>query len=376
MNKSVEHIELFSAYLAGKITFDELNEYIQAYQYAPLDFEQEFFLNSIEDDKDAKEKANKLLLLLNIDFDLWWSNHTRKMCLFAFLKELIKEHEHSIQLNQLLFLLIKQYFAEFLSNLKYATIVVGIFAPVVLISIYYQFQGLFHYLFDTANILPILGTVFSVLSLFAYLYWNHLNDFRPYYKILRDDFFMLATGLLNITGKLVLVFSPMVFAPLSAVFFIIASVIDVAKELWYLLELNKNYRDQAPFPDNDLLVIHQQQIRNEYDYLKQRNTLIINLTSAALLSTLLITCSFFPLGLALTLSTSITIACVYLFKLIALKINEHYMSTNLQSELAATNAMAQEMEPIPLSSNPFTLFGSSNAPTYSDDELDAALLYN
>lgn len=182
------------------------------------------------------------------------------------------------------------------------------------------------------NILPILGILFSFTNLCFNIYLNHLCDRRQKTKIYRDDVFLVASSVINILGKIALVAKTM-FAPYAAFFFIAATLIDTLKELFFLLELRQKYLKQPAFAENDPAIVHQQYARHEYDYIKQRNALIINFISAFSLTALVITCSFFPVGLVLTLSTCASIASVYLLKLLFLTINESIIASKLQAEL-------------------------------------------
>lgn len=338
MKSIIDNIQIFKDYFTGKLSIDEVEQYLEAYNFQPEDFEKDLQNTPINADERTINAIVDLLLQLNINFTLWPAYFQQELSLYALLKEIAKDHEHSIQLNQLLDLLLKKRLEAFFA----LAINIGLFTLTILPLIAYsilQWQWLFHFLFDTANILPILGVFFSIGLLATNLYLNHLNDRRPAYKIYRDDAFILTNSLLNITGKIVLILTPFTYPIAASVLFLLATVIELIKESWYLYELDFDYQQKEFLDNTQSIILHQQFARIEHDYYKQRNKLIINLLGAILLLGVLIACHFVPFGLTLTLLTTASIGIIYLIKLAALKINDHISNDNLQSELKAISEL-------------------------------------
>lgn len=145
-----------------------------------------------------------------------------------------------------------------------------------------------------------------------------LNDRRPIEKIYRDDAFIVLTNSLNIAAKAVLMAAKYTFVPLAAFFFIASAVIEVLKELFYLLELHQTQTPELLPEDKhnfaSLTLYHQQLARLNYDFIKQRNAFIINIAAALTLAASVTACAFLPPGFILTLATCSVVAIVFCIK--------------------------------------------------------------
>lgn len=315
------------------MTIEELEQYFQIYNEDYISFEHDFNSILINSNDAIIDEVIELLTQLNINFKLWGSYFNQDLTLYNFFIELAKDHENSTQLNQLIDLIVKRKWyglGELLQSLAIALLFIS---PVLAALLYPAVSFMWDFLFKTANFLPILGIVVSITSLVFNIYLNHLSDRRPSYKIYRDDIFLGISSALGIAAKTLLIIAKGILAPIAAFLFVAAAIVDTIKELFYLLELRKNYLEKPDFEENDQAIIHQQYARHEYDYLKQRNTLIVNLIAALTLTALVITCSFFPVGIVLTLSTCASIVCVYMLKKLFLYLNENSIANQLQSEL-------------------------------------------
>ena len=334
MRSITKNLRSFKDYFAGTIEIEDLHHLFQSYPYQSTEFEKDFYSTPINSSAEIMDAAIDLLLELNVNFSLWQEYFAQNLSLYSFLKEVARDHEYSVQLNQLVDLIIQKKLEDKIELAKSLTIGLALLFPVLMVALYNSaYQAVFHFLFDNANILPILGIGFSVIALVCMVYLNHLQDRRPRFKIFRDDFFLVSSSFFNTTGKVILVISSSNCAFLSAISFISATLIDSAREFWCLLELNKHYFKNPLLENNELEAIRQQHTRSEYDYIKQRNTLAINLTTALSLTALVIICSFLPDGVMLTFATCSSIASVYLVKMLALTLNKKIIDMQLQAEL-------------------------------------------
>ncbi len=333
MKSVVQNLEVFKSYFKGEITIDDVEIYFNVYTESYINFENDFYSVLIDSSDEIREEVIQLLLTLNINISSWGTYLSQDLSVYNFLKELAKEHEYSTQLNQLIDLIAKRKWlglGELLQSLAIAAIFI---LPVLAALLYPLASLLFEFLIKTANVIPILGILVSGITLGFNIYMNHLNDRRPSFKIYRDDIFLAISSTLSIAGKITLIVAKSMLASFAAFLFVAAAVVDTIKELFYLMELRKNYLNKPEPAENDQAIKYQQYARHEYDYIKQRNALIINLVSAMALTALVITCCFFPVGIILTLSACASIAAVYLLKKLCLYINENSIATQLQTEL-------------------------------------------
>jgi len=329
----IQNIQVFRKYFSAEITIKDVEDYFKIYNENYIDFENHFYSVLINSNDEIFDEVLKLLFQLNINVKLWGSYFSQDLSIYNFFKELSKDHENSTQLNDLINLIVKRKWyglGELLQSLAIAALFIS---PILAAILYPAFLFMYDFLFKTANFLPILGIIISFSTLIVNIFLNHLNDRRHSFKIYRDDIFLVVSSVLGIAAKITLIIAKSVLAPIAAFLFIAAALVDTLKELFYLLELRKNYLKKPDFGENNQAIIHQQYARHEYDYLKQRNALIINLIAALTLTALVITCSFFPVGIILTISTCASIACVYLLKTLFLTLNENSISHNLQTEL-------------------------------------------
>lgn len=343
MHSIVNNLRVFKEFFAGKITIKDVSKHLKIYNQNFIDFEKDFYTISINSNSTISDEIIGILIQLNIDFNFWGGYFSQNLSLYQFLKELAKDHELSLQLNLLIDLIEKRKRHGLVTFAKKTAIAALIVLPVLIGLLYPVIHSIITFLLETANFVPAFSIVLSFPILLFNLYLNHLSDRRPSFKIYRDDIFLIASSVLNSAAKIILIVAKSVFASFASLLFIAAALIETTKELFYLLELRKNYLNKPIVAENDLAIIRQQYTRYEYDYLKQRNTLVINLVAALCLTVLVITCSFFPVGFILTLSTCISIASVFLLKHMFLTINERIMSTKLQAELKEIGEHSEKM---------------------------------
>ncbi|KTC68363.1 hypothetical protein Lbir_2965 [Legionella birminghamensis] len=338
MQTIVDNLTIFSKFITASCDLEDVEKHLKAYDNNFLAFERDFYVTPIDSNDECIDAAIKLLQNLNISFKLWSSYFAQNLTVYEFLKKIVRDHELSIQLNTLIDTIEKR---KRYNNILFALKFLVPFCVLLLIlaGIFYaQLEEIVRFLIFTAGLLPVFGIIVSIFTIIFQVIFTHLlNDRRPIEKIYRDDAFIVLTNSLNIAAKAVLMAAKYTFVPLAAFFFIASAVIEVLKELFYLLELHQTQTPELLPEDKhnfaSLTLYHQQLARLNYDFIKQRNAFIINIAAALTLAASVTACAFLPPGFILTLATCSVVAIVFCIKKLALYINDIMVARKLQQEL-------------------------------------------
>ncbi|MCE3044208.1 hypothetical protein [Legionella sp. 16cNR16C] len=332
-----DNLKIFTRFIAADCDLEDVETHFKKYDNNFLSFERDFYVTPIDSTDECVDAAIELLQSLHIDFKLWPSYFAQNLSTYEFLKKIVRDHELSIQLNNLIDAIEKR---KRYNNILFA---LKILVPICLVLIimagifHSQLEEIIRFLLFSAGLLPVFGIIVSIFSIIFQVIFSHLNDRRPIEKIYRDDAFIVLNNTLNIVAKTILMAAKYTFVPLAAFFFIAAAVIEVLKELFYLLELHHTQTlELSPEEKHNfasLTLYHQQGARLNYDFIKQRNAFIINIVAALTLAISVTACAFLPAGFVLTLATCSVVSIVFCIKKLALYINDIMVSNTLQQEL-------------------------------------------
>ncbi len=182
-------------------------------------------------------------------------------------------------------------------------------------------------------ILPSLSVLYSVGSFSYYAYENHFDKKRSLFNRLRDNAFLVLSSALNVSANIVWLASATVVAPLaSGVLFILASVVDIGKEVFSMVQNYLQYKKYLPFAQQDL---HDQQehARYQFGYRQHRNAAIINIIAALFLFAIMVAWQLVPGGIFVTIGAVAAMCIVYQLQKMAVKSTQSYMRDQLQNEL-------------------------------------------
>lgn len=343
----IENIRTFKLFISGAITITELESYFECYNERYIEFEKDFYTTFINSNEEIRAEICSLLSQFNIPPRLMGKYFAQDLTVYQFFKQLVIDDEHSVQKNLITDYIVNQKWQGIWELIQHFAIAAIFVLPAFGVMLYPAFSFLYEFLIKTANLLPILGIVFTSISLIFNIYINHLYDHRPTFKIYRDDVFLLIGSAFSIAAKVTLIVAQSTLASFAAVLFIASALVDIVKEIFYLFELRRHFKNIPELSEVDHPAIYfQQHARHNYDYIKQRNALIINLIAALAITGSVIGCTFLPIGLLLTLCTCISVSVVYIIKKIALTYNEECIAEQLQTELK--HISEQHQQDIPL----------------------------
>ena len=155
-------------------------------------------------------------------------------------------------------------------------------------------------LFAAALFAPIVGAVFtSAIALYS-LYQSFFDKKTPLLHRLQDNFFVLAYSALRYAGYGVLIAAAVTVSPLAAILFVVAEAALALKEISSLVRMVLEEKRTVTIPENAELSLQQHQARHELDYVKRRNTKVINIVAAVVLVGVVAASVFIPGGIFVT----------------------------------------------------------------------------
>ncbi|KTD18307.1 APC family permease [Legionella jordanis] len=181
--------------------------------------------------------------------------------------------------------------------------------------------------------LPVLGFSFTVLSTVFLLVQNQTDSKRKLFKRNQDSIFLLLGAGINCAAYVLWIMIAAPMPPLVAVLSVMASGMDVIKELFNIGQEYFRFHNRLKIHESTKMLEHQAYARHVYGFNKHRNALLINLASSLLLLGIMAAWCFLPPGLILTIAAVSAICLVYTLKRFFLKANESRARAILQEEL-------------------------------------------
>lgn len=183
--------------------------------------------------------------------------------------------------------------------------------------------------------LPILGLIYNLSSTFYYFYQTQTDAKKVLFSRLQDNFFLLASTVINVTAYSFWIAAATPMTPLVAGLFVAASIVNVVKEIASLVQEYVKFRNLPHIQNPSALLVHQTHLRQIHGFNKHRNVLLINLATSVLLVGVMAAWCFIPGGLIVTLGALASIGLLYGLKHFALKQNDKRTRDALQKQLKA-----------------------------------------
>lgn len=149
----------------------------------------------------------------------------------------------------------------------------------------------------------------------------------------QNNFFKLAsTALKMVAYSLVIAFAALSGSPLISTLLVIATAIDIVKELAGFIHLKRELKkENAESNDHPTLIEQQTHARHENDYIKRRNSLVINVIAAVLITAVVAAWCFVPGGLVVVAAAIVGIVLINVCKKLAHKYSDSVLKKSLNS---------------------------------------------
>ena len=184
----------------------------------------------------------------------------------------------------------------------------------------------------SAIALPAMGLIYTVGEAAYLAYQNHFDQKRSLFNRLRDNSFLFLNTALNISAYAVWLAGGAIMTPVAAILFVVASVVEVIKEIFITAQDYIQYKTNSSSLVQDLNS-QQEQARLEMAYYQHRNAAIIKTLGAVLLLGVVVAMNFVPGGIFVTLAAVAAMIVIHQVKKLILNYNENKMRDRLQSGL-------------------------------------------
>ncbi|MGQ3888162.1 hypothetical protein ACQUW5_03895 [Legionella sp. CNM-1927-20] len=339
MKSVLDNLKAFNNYIKGG-SADAVKNELDYYKYNLDLLRSNFREVIITDDEEVVEQVQNILANLNIPKSQWLS-YIRRKNLYQFLEKL--NRQDFIQITYILQLIDEktQISKKKLTLAGFGALMIflsSLFIP-QLITVRLALQS---FILSTFS-LPLLGLISNVFSTGYYLYNNHTDTKRSVLKRLHDNGFVFAGFTVNFIAYVLWIIAASPMTPLIGGLFILASVLNVAKELISLGHYALKYISREALPITTDFNLYRSHIRNEYSYFNQRNSTFINLVAAILIVGIMAAWSFLPSGIILSIGTFVAIGIVALVKKIILDRSEKVIRERLQLQLQHVNEVEEKL---------------------------------
>ena len=193
-----------------------------------------------------------------------------------------------------------------------------------------------------ALFVPVVGLVYTSVSSLYQLYKNIYDHQISLSQRLKDSFFLFADVALKFTAYISLISAALTAAPLAAVLFVVAESFNVLKEIVNLAQACMQNRHNPILSGMDPLSTKQHQARFYFDFIKHRNSILINLLTATVCLGIIAAWCFLPPSLLITIGALVAIGAAYIVKTQFHKYNEAVVKTCLQDAFAKLEELDQE----------------------------------
>ena len=179
---------------------------------------------------------------------------------------------------------------------------------------------------------PVVGAIYTTVVAVYSIYENLTDKKTPLLHKIHDNLFLLAgTGLkFAAYGLLITAAATTAVLPLAAGLFVAAAAVFAIKEIVGLVRMKIQENHTIKIPENASLREHQQQARQELEYIKARNDRVIKIAPAVLYVGLIAVSSFVPGGIFVTAAVFLAMAVAYIIEKKAINYNNSVISKQLE----------------------------------------------
>jgi hypothetical protein len=248
----------------------------------------------------------------------------------------LNEHtkKENLKLNNFIILQNQQ------NRLKWNKIILGSAIGLAIFEITYPFiKSLItiQELLAAALFVPVVGIGITAIIAIYSGYKNIFDKHTSLSQRFKDNFFLLADIALKLAAYSLLI-AATTATPVAAALFVVAECFNVIKEIVNLVQAHFQNNNNAMLSSMDVLSRQQYKARQQFDFVKQRNSIIINLLAATLCVGIIAIWCFFPPSLFLTIGALAAVAVVAVIKAQIQKCNEANVKTRLNREFTKLEA--------------------------------------
>ncbi|KTC84513.1 hypothetical protein [Legionella brunensis] len=328
MNTLINDLVHFDAYLRGGDP-KELKAHLQYYNQHLNQLRTNYHETIINSDPELTNKVKIILQDLCIPSESW----TEYLNLTTYNLLLRLNREQHPQISYLLEIIDKKTAPSKLKLLIGGSSVVVLLLSLLTLPYFAPLVESIDGLLTSVIGLPILGLGYTVLRTFFYFYQNHVDAKKTLIERMRDNAFLIANTLLNIAAYSFWIQAAAPMTPLVAGLFVIASAVDVVKEIVSLVHDHIRFRHHSIIDASSPLLAQQAYIRQLYGFSRHKNALFINLGTSIILLGIMAAWCFVPGGLVVTLCSLAAIMLVSGLKHWLVKFNEEKTRSQLQTAL-------------------------------------------
>lgn len=352
MQSLIVTLSCFNTYLANAHS-KALPKRMKYYKNRMSEFNRDFNTTHINDNDETKAIIASILKNLNIPRYKMGRYLNAPLTLYEFLVEVnAQTNKENEKLKEFLVLIKKQ------SRKKLEKIVISGLVGIALFQLSLPFivhaeaLAALQEITAAALFFPAVGIIFTAGVALYSLYKNLYDKKMTLYQRFKDNFFLLADSALKFAAYGVLLAAATTVSPVSAILFVAAECLSVLKEvvnLAHMIFFDKWKLTAAEARNIDLVLQH---TRHQFDFIKRRDSLLINTALAIIMLGIVAAWCFVPGGIGVTIGAFAAIALVYLFKYAVHKYHDASIQKRLQQrfgeiegEYERQQALQEGMQP-------------------------------
>ena len=316
MQSLIDTLTCFNNYLVhGKKT--SISDRISYYNGKRVDFNRDFHKTLINSNDELHKLVDTLLCTLKIEE----RQRSRYLGMHLTVYELLVElRDHNRNNDKL------KAFIDIIDDhdrIKWAKIFFGSLIAVGIIEvslpILTHLAGLstIQELIAAAIFAPVLGSIITTAVAIFSLYQTLNNKSLSLSHQFQENFFILAHVALKFTAFGLLLTAVTTTSPVVATLFVVAEGINVLREIASLVHVFIQDRQRVVTPGSHDLRTLQTEARHQFDFVKRRNKVLIDIAAAVVCAGIVAAWCFVPGGLFVALGAGIGLGLVFFAKSLA-----------------------------------------------------------
>ena len=308
----------------------KLNDIFFYYQDKMAEFKHDFCVLAINSDANLKEAVSRLLSNLNIPKNQFARYINSPLSFYNLLIEL---RDHNKNHNDEIKLLIK--IIDNQHKVKWDRLfLLGLVGLLTITCLYptladlWQLTAMQEILAGVLSV-PVVGIIFTAVVALDSLYKSFKDKKQTFVDKFNDNFFLLVGSVLKFAAYGLILTAAVSTAPITAILLVVSSFVTIIKESFSLLINIKEKSKLGPIPKEIDLTAAQHLIRLKNDMRKHRNSILLNLAEAAVITGIVAVMCFVPGGLFVAIPSVIALILVSIIKKVINKENEKFMRVRL-----------------------------------------------
>lgn len=344
MSSIVLTLHHLNTFLKGGST-DSLLRHLKRYDKRPEVLHKDLNVLTLGN-PDIWEAVEDILYTLGIPPSAWGKYRKRKDTVSGFLQKLSQNGYLQVT-----------YFIEKMEEKKLVTkmlIFFGVFYSAAVVAAILStpyFASFVSFLFDFLSSelgIPVSGIVQAALTTAYSLYQTCSDGKQSILNRVRDTVFTLAKAAASFVGYALWISATVSMTWIIAGMFVASSILDLAREVFCLVQGEIQYWKNPPVVSDDPVVVNRGKVRHKVTYEQHRNAAIISLVSAILVIGLTAVLTFVP-GTVAAICSFVALGLVYVATYLLQRKNEQYMRNRMQKTLAEIEQPTRPLENIEMS---------------------------